>query len=49
MHELIEKAWKERSMLRDEEVVIAIEGVIEKLDRGELRVAEPVGAHGLEQ
>lgn len=42
MHELIEKAWDDRSMLRDEEVVLAIEGVIEKLDRGELRVAEPV-------
>jgi 2,3,4,5-tetrahydropyridine-2-carboxylate N-succinyltransferase len=43
MHELIEKAWNDRSMLRDEEVVLAIEGVIEKLDRGELRVAEPQG------
>jgi 2,3,4,5-tetrahydropyridine-2,6-dicarboxylate N-succinyltransferase len=43
MHELIEKAWDDRSMLRDEEVVLAIEGVIEKLDRGELRVAEPSG------
>lgn len=42
MHELIEKAWNDRSMLRDEEVILAIEGVIEKLDRGELRVAEPV-------
>lgn len=41
MHELIEKAWNDRAMLRDEEVVLAIEGVIEKLDRGELRVAEP--------
>jgi len=43
MHELIEKAWKDRSMLRDEEVVLAIEGVIERLDRGQLRVAEPDG------
>ena len=43
MHELIEKAWTNRSMLKDEEVVLAIEGVIEKLDRGELRVAEPNG------
>jgi len=46
MHELIEKAWDDRSMLRDEEVVLAIEGVIEKLDRGELRVAEPLEALG---
>ena len=43
MHELIEKAWIDRSMLRDPEVVNTIEGVIEKLDRGELRIAEPAG------
>lgn len=47
MHELIEKAWNDRSMLRDEEVVLAIEGVVEKLDRGELRVAEPSTPLGL--
>jgi 2,3,4,5-tetrahydropyridine-2-carboxylate N-succinyltransferase len=41
MHELIEKAWNDRSMLRDPEVVNMIEGVVEKLDRGELRIAEP--------
>ena len=43
MHELIEKAWADRTMLRDEEVVLAIEGVVERLDRGQLRVAEPHG------
>ena len=41
MHELIEKAWSDRSRLADPEVVQAIEGVVEQLDRGELRVAEP--------
>jgi 2,3,4,5-tetrahydropyridine-2-carboxylate N-succinyltransferase len=41
MHELIEKAWEDRNLLRDSEVVAHIETVIEKLDRGELRVAEP--------
>lgn len=41
MHELIEKAWNDRTMLANEEVALAIEGVIERLDRGELRVAEP--------
>lgn len=41
MHELIEKAWNDRNLLADPEVVQAIEGVVEKLDRGELRVAEP--------
>ncbi len=44
MQELIEKAWNDRSMLADPKVVQAIEGVIEKLDRGEIRVAEPVVA-----
>src|SRR5690606_35020101 len=43
MHEQIEKAWDDRSMLADPEVVNTIEGVIEKLDRGELRIAEPAG------
>ena len=46
MHELIEKAWDDRDMLRDEEVVMAIERVVEELDRGVLRVAEPDGAGG---
>ncbi|MBP9161376.1 MAG: 2,3,4,5-tetrahydropyridine-2,6-dicarboxylate N-succinyltransferase, partial [Flavobacteriales bacterium] len=41
MQELIEKAWDDRSMLADKEVMLAIEAVIERLDRGELRVAEP--------
>lgn len=41
MHELIEKAWNDRNLLADPEVVQAIEGVVEKLDRGEVRVAEP--------
>lgn len=41
MHELIEKAWNDRGMLRDPEVVMAIERVVEELDRGILRVAAP--------
>ena len=51
MHELIEKAWEDRNLLRDADVVAHIETVIEKLDRGELRVAEPegtVGSNGVE-
>jgi 2,3,4,5-tetrahydropyridine-2-carboxylate N-succinyltransferase len=39
MQELIEKAWDDRSMLADKEVMLAIEAVIERLDRGELRVS----------
>jgi len=42
MHELIEKAWADRSMLRYPEVVEAVENTIARLDKGELRVAEPV-------
>src|SRR5690554_6384318 len=43
MKELIEKAWEDRSLLNTPEVVKAIEDVIESLDKGTLRVAEPVG------
>ena len=43
MHELIENAWNDRGMLRDPEVVMAIERVVEELDRGVLRVAAPTG------
>lgn len=42
MQELIEKAWADRALLADPEVVKAIEAVIEKLDKGDLRVAVPV-------
>mgnify|MGYP001027006665 CR=1 FL=1 len=39
--ELIEAAWDERGRLRDPEVRRAVEEVIDALDRGVLRVAEP--------
>lgn len=39
--ELIEKAWEDRSMLQDSSTLKAIEDVIEQLDKGTLRVAEP--------
>ncbi|WP_417266297.1 2,3,4,5-tetrahydropyridine-2,6-dicarboxylate N-succinyltransferase [Brumimicrobium sp.] len=42
MKEIIEKAWEDRSLLKDEETVNAIEAVIEGLDKGDLRVAEPI-------
>ncbi|MBW7868213.1 MAG: 2,3,4,5-tetrahydropyridine-2,6-dicarboxylate N-succinyltransferase [Brumimicrobium sp.] len=41
MKEIIEKAWLDRSLLTDKEVIHVIESVISKLDSGELRVAEP--------
>jgi 2,3,4,5-tetrahydropyridine-2-carboxylate N-succinyltransferase len=37
----IEKAWEDRSLLRQQETVEAIRSVVEKLDKGELRVAQP--------
>lgn len=38
---IIEKAWEDRSMLKDNGVKAAIRSVIEKLDKGLLRIAEP--------
>ncbi|SMO74350.1 2,3,4,5-tetrahydropyridine-2,6-dicarboxylate N-succinyltransferase [Solitalea koreensis] len=42
LKEKIEKAWEDRSLLNYSDFVIAIEDVIERLDKGELRVAEPI-------
>jgi len=39
----IEKAWEDRSLLNNADTVEAIKTVIEKLDKGEIRVAEPNG------
>ncbi len=39
---IIEKAWTDRSLLQDAATQSAIRSVVEKLDKGELRVAEPV-------
>jgi 2,3,4,5-tetrahydropyridine-2-carboxylate N-succinyltransferase len=41
--DLVESAWEERSRLREPEVKRAVEDVIEALDKGILRVAEPHG------
>jgi len=41
MKELIEKAWEDRSLLNNKEVVDAIRSVVEDLDKGRKRVAEP--------
>ncbi|GCD77816.1 2,3,4,5-tetrahydropyridine-2,6-dicarboxylate N-succinyltransferase [Thermaurantimonas aggregans] len=40
---IIETAWENRSLLTSEETLAAIEEVINLLDKGKLRVAEPVG------
>ena len=43
MQEIIEKAWENRSLLNDSDIQNAIRSTIEKLDKGELRVAQPEG------
>lgn len=40
---IIEKAWDDRSMLSNPQTVEAIKTVIEQLDKGQIRVAEPQG------
>lgn len=42
LRQVIERAWEDRTLLKDAETQAAIRSVIEKLDKGELRVAEPV-------
>lgn len=39
----IETAWEDRSLLKNEETVQAIHEVVDLLDKGEIRVAEPKG------
>lgn len=41
MQNIIEKAWENRDLLKDPSTVKTIEQVIEQLDKGVLRVAEP--------
>lgn len=41
MREIIEKAWENRELLKDTSVQQTIENVIEELDKGKIRVAEP--------
>jgi 2,3,4,5-tetrahydropyridine-2-carboxylate N-succinyltransferase len=40
---LIEQAWEDRNLLANNEYITAVETVIERLDKGEIRVAEPIG------
>lgn len=43
LRKTIELAWEDRSLLENEDVRAVIRSVIELLDKGELRVAEPTG------
>ena len=42
LQQIIENAWDDRSLLADKDVKIAIKSIIDELDRGERRVAEPI-------
>lgn len=41
MRELIEAAWENRDLLKEQKTIDAIRHVIDQIDRGELRCAEP--------
>ncbi|HQV05426.1 MAG: 2,3,4,5-tetrahydropyridine-2,6-dicarboxylate N-succinyltransferase [Chitinophagaceae bacterium] len=45
MQTLIQEAWADRSLLQEEKYIDAIQSVLEKVDKGQLRVATP-GADG---
>ncbi|MCH2216718.1 MAG: 2,3,4,5-tetrahydropyridine-2,6-dicarboxylate N-succinyltransferase [Flavobacteriales bacterium] len=42
LQEIIERAWDDRSLLKEEETIKAVKVVIDFLDQGLLRVAEPI-------
>lgn len=42
LKQLIEKAWEDRSLIQQPEVQAAIRSVVDQLDKGAIRVAEPV-------
>lgn len=41
LKDIIEKAWEDRALLKNAEVIEGIKQVIEQIDKGKLRVAEP--------
>ncbi len=41
LRQIIEQAWEDRILLKEEKTISAIKKVIDLLDKGELRVAEP--------
>jgi 2,3,4,5-tetrahydropyridine-2-carboxylate N-succinyltransferase len=43
LREIIEKAWEDRNLLQEAATQSAVRSVIEQLDAGKLRVAEPAG------
>ena len=43
MKDIIEKAWLNRELLKEQSTISAIEEVIEEIDKGSIRVAQPNG------
>jgi 2,3,4,5-tetrahydropyridine-2-carboxylate N-succinyltransferase len=43
LKEIIEKAWENRELLNNKDTKIAIKTIIDDLDQGDVRVAEPTG------
>ncbi len=43
LRDIVERAWEDRSLLKDKQVVLAIKTIIDDLDNGIRRVAEPNG------
>ncbi|HMQ43077.1 MAG TPA: 2,3,4,5-tetrahydropyridine-2,6-dicarboxylate N-succinyltransferase, partial [Mariniflexile sp.] len=41
LRQTIEQAWDNRDLLKEEKTTLAIRNVIDLLDKGKLRVAEP--------
>jgi 2,3,4,5-tetrahydropyridine-2-carboxylate N-succinyltransferase len=42
IREIIESAWENRDLLKEETTINTIRKVVDLLDKGELRVAEPI-------
>ncbi|MCB0450015.1 MAG: 2,3,4,5-tetrahydropyridine-2,6-dicarboxylate N-succinyltransferase, partial [Confluentibacter sp.] len=42
LRQTIEQAWDNRDLLKEEKTTLAIRNVIDLLDKGKLRVAEPI-------
>ena len=42
LEKLIENAWVDRTLLNEKEVILAIKTVVDDLDIGRRRIAEPV-------
>ena len=47
LQELIENAWDNKTLLKEESTTKAIENVIDLLDKGEIRIAEKETSEGL--